>query len=386
MNRVQRIAQHVLSAAPCSTGESYLLEVPTRLNLREDFFNHGYGDKVLAEYVWLGGAPGTYFSGFDMRCKTKTLDKPVKSVSELPIWNYDGSSTNQAPGKDSEVLMRPCKIFKDPFRKGDHILVMCDTLLPNGQPTPTNARAPCDTNMEKVKAEKYWFGIEQEYTLFEKDEDTPLGFPKGGQPYKAQGPYYCGAGTGVSFGREIVEAHYKACCYAGINISGINAEVMPGQWEYQVGPCVGTDAGDELWMSRYLLVRVCEMYGVAVSFDPKPKAGDWNGAGCHTNCSTEAMRQPGGFAKIIEAIEKLGKKHDEHIKVYGVGNERRLTGAHETAPITAFSYGVANRGASIRIPRAAEKDGKGYFEDRRPASNMDPYVVTGKIAQTTHID
>jgi len=198
-----------------------------------------------------------------------------------------------------------------------------------------------------------------------------------------QGPYYCGAGFDSALGRPIVEAHYKACLFAGITISGINAEVMPGQWEYQVGPCLGIDSGDELWMSRYLMIRVCELMGVNVTFDPKPMSGDWNGAGCHTNYSTEKMRQDGGYTEIIAAIEKLGAKHEEHIKCYGEGNERRLTGAHETAPITKFSYGVANRGASIRIPRDAEKDKKGYFEDRRPASNMDPYVVTAKIFDTT---
>jgi len=372
--------------AACLGGEDYLRNVSSRLNLREQFFNIPYGDKVLAEYVWIGGAPETYFSGFDLRCKTKTLDEAPKSTADLPIWNYDGSSTNQAPGKDSEVLLRPCRIFKDPFRKGPHIMVMCDTLLPNMEPTPSNTRAACAASMAQAQDAKPWFGIEQEYTMFDADEDTPLGFPRGGMPYKQQGPYYCGVGSGVSFGREIVEAHYKACCYAGVTVSGINAEVMPGQWEYQVGPCVGTDSGDELWMSRYILTRVCEMYGVAVTFDPKPKEGDWNGAGCHTNYSTDPMRKEGGYAKIIEAIEKLGKKHAEHIKVYGEGNDRRLTGAHETAPITEFSYGVANRGASIRIPRQAEKEQKGYLEDRRPASNMDPYIVTGKIVRTTIIE
>jgi len=194
-----------------------------------------------------------------------------------------------------------------------------------------------------------------------------------------QGPYYCGAGYDSAIGRPIAEAHLKACLYAGITISGINAEVMPGQWEYQVGPCTGIDSGDHLWMSRYIMLRVCELFQVNVTFDPKPQTGDWNGAGCHTNFSTAAMRAPGGYGEILKAINKLGEKHAEHIKVYGEGNERRLTGAHETATIEKFSFGVADRGASVRIPRDAEKNGCGYFEDRRPASNMDPYVVTSKL-------
>jgi len=339
--------------------------------------------KVQAEYVWIGGGKTT--GGFDLRCKTKTLNSKPSSVADLPVWNYDGSSTNQAPGEDSEVLLRPVAIFADPFRGGDNILVLCDTMDPKKVPIPTNTRAAAAKLFADKPDEVPWFGIEQEYTLFEKDGTTPLGWPKGGYP-GPQGPYYCSAGTDVSFGRSVMEAHYSACLYAGVTIAGINAEVMPGQWEYQIGPCTGIDSGDHMWISRYLMIRVCEMLGVNVSFDPKPIQGDWNGAGCHTNYSTKAMREAGGYAKIIAAIEKLGKKHEEHIAAYGEGNERRLTGAHETASIDKFSYGVANRGASIRIPRTSEADGFGYFEDRRPASNMDPYVVTSKIFKTTVLE
>ncbi|PHT30857.1 Glutamine synthetase cytosolic isozyme 2 [Capsicum baccatum] len=197
-----------------------------------------------------------------------------------------------------------------------------------------------------------------------------------------KGPYYCGIGAGKAFGRDIVDAHYKACLYAGIHISGINGEVMPGQREFQVGPSVGIASGDELWVAHYILERTCEIAGVVVSFDPKPIPGDWNGTGAHTNYSTKSMRKVGGYEVIKKAIEKLGLRHKEHIEAYGEGNERRLTGRHET-DINTFKWGVANRGASIRVGRDTEKEGKGYFEDRRPASNMDPYVVTSMIAETT---
>jgi glutamine synthetase len=339
-------------------------------------------NKLQAEYVWIGG------SGADLRCKTKTVDQPeITSLSDLPVWNFDGSSTGQAPGKDSEVYLVPVAYYPDPFRRGKNVIVMCECVLPDGKktPIPTNTRrAAAEIFSQKTKLEP-WFGIEQEYTLFESDMVTPYGWPKGGYP-RPQGPFYCSAGAENAYGRRIVEAHYKACLYAGINISGCNAEVMPGQWEYQVGPCTGIASGDQLWMSRYLLVRVCEDFGIVVSFDPKPMSGDWNGAGCHTNYSTAPMRADGGYDAIIAAVEKLGKKHLEHVSLYGAGNERRLTGAHETAPIDKFSYGVAHRGASVRIPRTSKLEGKGYFEDRRPASNMDPYVVTSKIFKTTCLD
>lgn len=336
-------------------------------------------DKIIAEYIWIGG------SGMDMRSKARTLaGGPVTDPTILPKWNYDGSSTNQARGDDSEVILYPQAIYKDPFRRGNNILVMCDAYTPGGEPIPTNKRfnAAKIFNHPDVAAEEPWYGIEQEYTLLQKDINWPLGWPVGGFP-GPQGPYYCGVGADKSFGRDIVDAHYKACIYAGIDISGINGEVMPGQWEFQVGPSVGISSGDQVWVARYLLERIAEMAGAIVSFDPKPVKGDWNGAGAHTNYSTKSMRNDGGINVINKAIEKLSLRHKEHIAAYGEGNERRLTGRHETASISSFSWGVANRGASVRVGRDTEKAGKGYFEDRRPASNMDPYVVTSMIAETT---
>lgn len=339
--------------------------------------------KIMAEYVWLGGAVTT--GGFDIRNKSKTLDFSPKSPEELPIWNYDGSSTGQAPGSNSEVLLRPIAIFSDPFRREPNIIVFCETILPKTHdPIPTNTRRHAKAMFDQKPELVPWFGIEQEYTIMAADDATrPIAFDKDGGEPAPQGPYYCGAGYDSAICRPVADTHYKACLYAGINISGINAEVMAGQWEYQVGPCVGIESGDHLWISRYLMIRVCEMLGCNVTFDPKPATGNWNGAGCHTNFSTKPMREDGGYKVIIEAVEKLGKNHMEHMKLYGEGNDRRMTGLHETSAMDKFSYGVANRGASIRIGTDTEAEQKGYFEDRRPASNMDPYLVTGKIFETT---
>ncbi|CAG8743428.1 547_t:CDS:2, partial [Funneliformis mosseae] len=272
---------------------------------------------------------------------------------------------------NSDILLRPVAIFKDPFRGGDNILVLAECYNNDGTPNRTNYRHSCVKIMSAHSEAKPWFGIEQEYTLFDMDGQV-LGWPKGGFP-GPQGPYYCSVGANVAFGRDVVEAHYRACLYSGVNISGVNGEVMPGQWEYQVGPCEGIDMGDHLWVSRYLLQRVAEDFGIVVSFHPKPIKGDWNGAGCHTNYSTEAMRIDGGIKAIHDAIDRMSKRHAEHIAVYGEDNDKRLTGRHETGHISEFSYGVANRGASIRIPRHVAAQGYGYFEDRRPASNIDPY-------------
>eukprot|EP00536_Pseudo-nitzschia_multiseries_P013403 jgi/Psemu1/245279/estExt_Genewise1.C_5720016 len=338
-------------------------------------------DKIMAEYVWVDAVGNT-------RSKTRTLPaEKAEAVDRLPSWNFDGSSTDQAPGDDSEVILKPQRIFKDPFRPrsdgASNILVMCDTYTPAGEPLPTNTRAFAEEFFKGNEDEEVWFGLEQEFTLFNLDERTPLGWPEGGMPSRPQGPYYCSVGPENNFGRAITDSLYKACLYAGIEISGVNGEVMPGQQEYQVGPCVGIDAGDQLMMSRYILQRVCEDFQVYCTLHPKPIVeGDWNGAGMHTNVSTKSMREEGGLEVIKQAIYKLGEKHAEHIAIYGEGNELRLTGKFETASIDNFSFGIANRGASVRIGRDTQSEGKGYFEDRRPSSNADPYLVTGKIMST----
>jgi glutamine synthetase len=335
--------------------------------------------QVQVMYVWIDG------TGENVRAKSRTLNFEPKCPEECPVWNFDGSSTGQAEGSNSDVYLHPVALFKDPFRREKNKLLLCETFKYNKKPTETNRRYTCRQSMTKSADSHPWFGIEQEYTLLDRD-GHPFGWPKNGFP-GPQGPYYCGVGADKVYGRDIVEAHYRACLYAGINISGTNAEVMPAQWEYQVGPCEGIEMGDHLWMSRFILHRVAEDFGVVVSLDPKPMPGDWNGAGAHCNFSTEAMRKEGGLQDIEKAIERLSKEHDRHIRAYdpnqGKDNARRLTGRHETSSIHDFSAGVANRGASIRIPRQVGEEGFGYLEDRRPSSNCDPYVVTEVLVRTT---
>lgn len=245
---------------------------------------------------------------------------------------------------------RPVRVIPDPIRGSHHVMVMCEVFGPDGTPHPTNTRAKLRALIDdKVEAEKLLYGFEQEYTMLSKTTGNVLGWPVGGYP-APQGPFYCGVGAESAFGRPLAEAHLEACMKCGINISGINAEVMPGQWEYQIGPVGPLEMGDEVMLSRWLLYRLGEDFGIVSTLTPKPVKGDWNGTGAHTNFSTEAMRNPGGMKVIEDAIEKLSKTHVEHITQYGLGNEARLTGKHETCDINTFKYGVADRGSSIRIP------------------------------------
>ena len=326
-----------------------------------------------AEYIWVDGTSPSPL----MRNKTKVME----DGKQPPIWGFDGSSTEQATGDKSDCVLRPVFTCPDPIRGGHNVLVMCDVLLVDMKPHPTNTRAACEKVDKKFAKHEPWFGIEQEYTMLRVD-GTPYGFPDGGGFPGPQGPYYCGVGAGRVVGRSIIERHTQACIDAGLSISGTNAEVMPGQWEFQVGPLGPLAVSDQLYIARWLLHRIAEDEGVVISFAAKPEKGDWNGAGAHTNFSTVGMRSKGGYAVIEKACIALGKKIDLHVKNYGHDIESRLTGKHETAPYNKFSYGLSDRGASVRIPWQVKVDGMGYMEDRRPNANMDPYTVTRLLVDT----
>ena len=332
---------------------------------------------IQAEYIWIDGTQPTPL----LRSKTKIIPDYAGALSDMPIdeWGFDGSSTEQATGESSDCILKPVFHCADPIRGGKNIIVMCEVLLAaTGEPHPTNTRAQAAVAQAKFKDQEMWYGIEQEYTMLRTD-GTPYGFPVGGYP-KPQGPYYCGVGAGRVVGREIVERHTQACIDAGLRISGTNAEVMPGQWEFQIGPADALTVSDHMYVARWLLHRVAEDYDVVISFDAKPEKGDWNGAGAHTNFSTRAMRE--SYDAVIAACEKLGTRVLEHVENYGHDIQSRLTGKHETAPWNKYSYGVSNRGASVRIPWQVARDKRGYAEDRRPNANCDPYTVTRLILET----
>ncbi|MDA0989116.1 MAG: glutamine synthetase beta-grasp domain-containing protein [Chloroflexi bacterium] len=322
-----------------------------------------------AEYIWTDGQKPTP----KLRCKAKV----VPEGEDPPIWGFDGSSTEQAPGSNSDCVLKPVFVCPDPFRGEDNKLVLCEVLLTDMSPHPTNFRAACVAAAEKYAEFDTWFGIEQEYTFF--DGTRPLGWPNNGFP-APQGGYYCGVGADEVFGRPVVEDHLENCLFAGLGISGINAEVMPAQWEFQVGPLGPVEVSDQLWLARWILYRTGEDHDVSATLDPKPIRGDWNGAGAHTNFSTKYMRE--NYDACIAAAEALGTKADLHIANYGDRIEERLTGLHETNSYKDYRYGVSDRGASVRIPWQVARDQKGYIEDRRPNANMDPYVVTRLIVET----
>ena len=329
-------------------------------------------DKAKLEYIWLDGYEPTQ----SMRSKTMVRSDFGGTVEECPMWSFDGSSTRQADGGDSDCLLKPVAIYPDPARLNGY-LVMCEVLNADGTPHASNGRATIDDDDDD-----FWFGFEQEYFLWDPETNLPLGFPRDQTP---QGQFYCSVGGKNAFGRDIIEEHLDQCLDAGLNVEGINAEVAAGQWEYQIFAKGAKDAGDQIWVSRYLAERNAEKYGLTIDWHPKPLGDtDWNGSGMHANFSNTAMRESGDEAVFTKICEAFGKNIKKHIDVYGAHNEMRLTGKHETQSIHEFSYGVSDRGASIRIPIGTIEDGwKGRLEDRRPASNGDPYKIAAVIITTT---
>ncbi len=330
--------------------------------------------KSKLEYIWLDG----YKPVQSLRSKTKVVSNYDGSLESLDDWSFDGSSTQQAEGNSSDCILRPTFVCHDPLRK-NAFLVMCEVLNADGTAHVSNGRATIDDDDND-----YWFGFEQEYFLYDCKTNMPIGWPEEGEP-APQGQYYCSVGARNAYGRNIVEKHLDACIDAGINIEGINAEVAIGQWEYQIFAKGAKSAGDQLWVARYLLERICEEYGLFVEYHCKPlgKNADWNGSGMHANFSNSLLRNSGNKADYEAICEAFRPYVKEHIDAYGPDNDHRLTGKHETQSINDFSYGISDRGASIRIPIATvENNWRGWLEDRRPASSADPYKVASRIIKT----
>ena len=332
--------------------------------------------KSKLEYIWLDGYKPTQ----SLRSKTMVRKDFGGTLEECPMWVFDGSSTEQAEGNASDCLLKPVMVIPDPDRKNSY-LVMTEVLNADGSAHESNGRATIDVSEDD---EDFWFGFEQEYFLWDPTTDLPPGFPAGGYP-APQGPYYCSVGAKNAYCRDLIEEHLDMCLEAGLNVEGINAEVAAGQWEFQIFAKSAKRAGDEIWLARYLLERTAEKYGLMIEYHPKPLGDtDWNGSGMHANFSNTAMREEGKEEVFTKICEEFGKNIERHMSVYGAHNEQRLTGKHETQSIDEFSYGVSDRGASIRIPVSTVEDGWiGRLEDRRPSSNGDPYKIAAAIVKTT---
>ena len=323
------------------------------------------------EYVWLDSCG-------EVRSKIRTLtleEKHSFQISRIPEWNYDGSSTDQAKTDCSGVRLIPIdRPYKHPFIQG--IVVFC---LTQGYTEDTPSFKNMMDLSEALKSQECWFTFEQEYTLLQPGTRLPMGWKDSNTPPPPQGPYYCGNGCEGAFGRDLVQDHYQVCLSIGLRLSGLNAEVMPGQWEYQVGPESPVTVCVHAILARFVLLRLAECFNYIVTLHPKP-IDKWNGAGMHTNFSTKAMRE--SYQPILDYITAMESRHAEHMTVYGKENELRLVGQYETSNFTTFKYGVGDRSASVRIPLHVHADQKGYLEDRRPAANANPFDVVEEMLKT----
>ena len=329
--------------------------------------------KIKLEYVWLDG----YTPEPNLRSKVKIVEyNDIKNAfldGKFPEWNFDGSSTKQAETGSSDRILKPVRHYITD--KLGTVYILCEVMNPDGTPHNSNYRSQLGDEQEDL-----WFGFEQEYFIQKGIGEGVLGHDR--KYLDPQGKYYCGVGQNV-VGRDFVERHTNMCLNYGIDITGTNAEVALGQWEYQVFSKGKLKAGDDLWMSRYFLYKLSEEYGYAITIHPKPlQVGEWNGSGLHANFSNDYMRNVGGEEYFKSLFASFNARHAEHIKHYGSHNELRLTGNFETQSIDKFSWGVSDRGASIRVPQQTAKDWKGYVEDRRPGSNADPYKIIYQIVKS----
>ena len=349
-----------------------------------------HNSKLILEYIWLD------LEG-NSRSKTKVMNNTnnytivelTRTPSLLPKWNYDGSSTKQATTESSEVILNPVKVILDPFRQHNldnnvrfflHCLVLCDTYKSHNIPLKSNTRYHAVNIFDTVSNHKEpMFGLEQEFFISKRQCFGIAFVPSIPEP---QGDYYCGVGGTNVYGRELVEEMLDKLNYAGLPITGLNAEVAPSQWEFQVCS-IGIDAADSLILLRYICNRVLEKHDMFMDLAAKPVKGDWNGSGCHINYSTSLMRDMNGIYHIDAAIAALSDTHSLHIKHYGDDNIERLTGHHETSSVDKFTSSVAGRNTSIRIPTDTHHNKCGYFEDRRPSSSLDPYKATALLHATS---
>jgi len=332
------------------------------------------------EYVWLDGHDT---KNIRSKVRYSQIMPQANLLKAIPEWSFDGSSTNQADTENSDCVLKPVKVFPNPIesRQMPTYYVLCEVYNADGTPHETNSRAKLREAIRESDVEQHMFiGIEQEYVITDPRTNKPLGWDKyEGDVPPSQGQYYCGVGADTNISRNLAEAHANMCIQSSIKIDGFHSEVMLSQWEYQTGIGTALDVSDQLWMSRFILQRIGERMDVSISYDPKLVEGDWNGSGAHINFSNRGMREDEDLGYINLLCASLQESHSEAIGAYGNGNERRLTGKHETSSVDNFSWGEGDRSASIRIPLSTVKNGKGHIEDRRPAANMDPYEALSYV-------
>ncbi|GAX81512.1 hypothetical protein CEUSTIGMA_g8940.t1 [Chlamydomonas eustigma] len=350
-----------------------------------------YENKILVEYVWLGS------SGSDLRSKSRVFDTRPSSVDDVPMIAVDGGSYDQHP-EGQEVFLKPRKLFRDPFRAGDHLLVLCDSFKTNVnsslrnqnssctlEPSNSNSRAPCEETLNQASAHLPIFAAEQEYCILASStvpSSTPA-WPYAHLPDPCK-PYMSVPGLSeanklktYASGRHLAERHLQACLHAGIKITETSQRTSPAArlWSYKLGPLLGVDLADQLWMSRFILLRLSEEEGLSVSFDPTAVGGA--GARCNMKYSTSETRNPGGGLSCIQLhLELLESAHLLHLLAYSKGcvSSRSL----------GFEVGVGgSKEPTLVVPSKTLILKAGHYVDQRPPSNVDPYLAIMVLVSTT---